>query len=164
MWHHLVCSRLRDSGEEINAERKWKKIARELGRTRALRCHYLNYYLIDIKIQLASFQLRSQPLSLVSVLKFCLWPSERNSKLGHCATYHLNADVDGLSYAPGLISLNMELSLCYGPYLNIKILLGTTGVRCRDNDRRCTRWAYSGECRRNPRYMLIYCKKSCRQC
>jgi len=35
---------------------------------------------------------------------------------------------------------------------------------CRDYNRNCAYWAGRGECRRNPRYMLVYCKKSCRAC
>ena len=28
----------------------------------------------------------------------------------------------------------------------------------------CPSWARRGECQRNPGYMLVYCKKSCRVC
>jgi len=35
---------------------------------------------------------------------------------------------------------------------------------CKDYHRNCAYWAGRGECRKNPRYMLRWCKKSCRQC
>ena len=37
-------------------------------------------------------------------------------------------------------------------------------IGCRDNDYRCSSWARIGECQRNPRYMRLNCKKSCRLC
>ena len=35
---------------------------------------------------------------------------------------------------------------------------------CTDQNRLCGFWAGRQECRRNPRFMLIYCKRSCRVC
>merc|ERR550534_1743085 len=35
---------------------------------------------------------------------------------------------------------------------------------CTDENRFCPGWAYVGECRKNPDYMLLYCKKSCKTC
>ncbi|KAJ7393766.1 hypothetical protein OS493_003425 [Desmophyllum pertusum] len=35
---------------------------------------------------------------------------------------------------------------------------------CKDNNYNCRSWARRGECHRNPRYMRVYCKKSCRVC
>lgn len=35
---------------------------------------------------------------------------------------------------------------------------------CRDQNYNCGNWARRGECYRNPRYMRVYCKKSCRVC
>ena len=35
---------------------------------------------------------------------------------------------------------------------------------CRDNNGLCPSWAYRGECSRNPRYMLVNCRLSCKQC
>ena len=37
-------------------------------------------------------------------------------------------------------------------------------IGCRDNDYRCSSWARIGECQRNPRYMRLNCKRSCRLC
>ena len=37
-------------------------------------------------------------------------------------------------------------------------------IDCRDNDYRCSSWARIGECQRNPRYMRLNCKRSCRLC
>lgn len=37
-------------------------------------------------------------------------------------------------------------------------------IVCRDNDYRCSSWARRGECQRNPRYMRLNCKRSCRLC
>ncbi|XP_057294985.1 matrix metalloproteinase-C-like [Hydractinia symbiolongicarpus] len=41
---------------------------------------------------------------------------------------------------------------------------GTGGGNCNNNHNRCEEWANRGECRINPRWMLVNCKKSCRQC
>jgi len=35
---------------------------------------------------------------------------------------------------------------------------------CTDNHRNCSYWAGRGECKKNPRWMLVNCKKSCRVC
>jgi len=35
---------------------------------------------------------------------------------------------------------------------------------CTDNNNSCASWASSGECSKNPDYMLVNCKKSCGQC
>ena len=35
---------------------------------------------------------------------------------------------------------------------------------CIDTDDRCVEWGKRGECRSNPQYMLIYCRKSCESC
>lgn len=36
--------------------------------------------------------------------------------------------------------------------------------KCVDNHNRCSYWASIGECNKNPRYMKVNCKKSCRVC
>ena len=38
-----------------------------------------------------------------------------------------------------------------------------TGL-CADGDLRCAAWAGSGECTKNPKYMLSHCRSSCRAC
>ncbi|XP_064646414.1 zinc metalloproteinase nas-13-like [Lineus longissimus] len=41
----------------------------------------------------------------------------------------------------------------------------TTAARnCRDQHRSCASWASTGECRKNPRYMLVSCARSCNSC
>ena len=35
---------------------------------------------------------------------------------------------------------------------------------CRDDHTSCGQWATSGECQRNPRYMLKSCRLSCKTC
>ncbi|XP_046543783.1 LOW QUALITY PROTEIN: uncharacterized protein LOC124253973 [Haliotis rubra] len=35
---------------------------------------------------------------------------------------------------------------------------------CRDRNNQCAGWARLGECRNNPAYMLVYCKRSCNRC
>ena len=35
---------------------------------------------------------------------------------------------------------------------------------CKDKDKRCKSWAWSGECKKNPKYMVINCPKSCTIC
>lgn len=37
-------------------------------------------------------------------------------------------------------------------------------LRCEDTDERCEDWGEKGECRSNPQFMLIYCRKSCESC
>ena len=37
-------------------------------------------------------------------------------------------------------------------------------LACVDTDDRCGYWGKRGECRSNPQYMLIYCRKSCESC
>jgi hypothetical protein len=38
------------------------------------------------------------------------------------------------------------------------------GVPCVDSDERCPRWETTGECRANPQFMLVECRKSCASC
>ena len=40
------------------------------------------------------------------------------------------------------------------------------GLDCEDRDERCSEWASwtSDECKKNPGYMLKYCRKSCNHC
>lgn len=35
---------------------------------------------------------------------------------------------------------------------------------CKDSNRNCSSWKRRGECRRNPAYMLVNCKRSCGRC
>ena len=44
-----------------------------------------------------------------------------------------------------------------------KILL-TYLLTCVDDNMHCVHWAAIGECRANPAYMLVRCRKSCRMC
>ena len=37
-------------------------------------------------------------------------------------------------------------------------------LACEDTDERCPDWGRNGECRSNPQYMLVYCRKSCESC
>jgi hypothetical protein len=37
-------------------------------------------------------------------------------------------------------------------------------VPCVDTDDRCDDWAKQGECKNNPQYMLVQCRKSCASC
>jgi len=37
-------------------------------------------------------------------------------------------------------------------------------VQCRDENNYCQIWSSMGECQKNPDYMLVYCKKSCKVC
>ena len=46
-------------------------------------------------------------------------------------------------------------------YLLFKIGLNLT---CKDSNRNCSFWKRRGECRRNPAYMLVNCKRSCGWC
>jgi ShK domain-like len=39
-----------------------------------------------------------------------------------------------------------------------------TDLKCDDSDMRCPTWAGSGECKSNPQYMLLWCRKSCESC
>ncbi|CAL8095466.1 unnamed protein product [Orchesella dallaii] len=36
--------------------------------------------------------------------------------------------------------------------------------KCTDNHKDCQRWASSGECQKNPNWMMVNCKYSCNQC
>jgi len=38
------------------------------------------------------------------------------------------------------------------------------GKECVDNNRQCSSWASQGECNKNPGYMKVNCKKSCKVC
>merc|ERR1711936_634721 len=38
------------------------------------------------------------------------------------------------------------------------------GKACTDENQHCPEWAYVGECKKNPNYMLLYCQKSCKIC
>ncbi|CAI9739477.1 metalloproteinase nas-13-like [Octopus vulgaris] len=35
---------------------------------------------------------------------------------------------------------------------------------CVDDNSSCPTWAQKGECKKNPKYMLVHCKKSCKKC
>ena len=35
---------------------------------------------------------------------------------------------------------------------------------CVDGEERCPTWAAAGECTKNAKYMLTYCRKSCNAC
>ena len=35
---------------------------------------------------------------------------------------------------------------------------------CVDGEERCPAWAAAGECSKNAKYMLTYCRKSCKAC
>lgn len=41
---------------------------------------------------------------------------------------------------------------------------GSTRVPCIDEEKRCPEWSAKGECKKNPRYMLVHCRKSCSSC
>lgn len=41
---------------------------------------------------------------------------------------------------------------------------GSMRVPCIDEDERCGEWSKSGECKHNPKYMLVSCRKSCSSC
>lgn len=41
---------------------------------------------------------------------------------------------------------------------------GSPRVACIDEDERCELWASKGECKSNPQYMLMSCRKSCSSC
>ncbi|XP_023325046.1 zinc metalloproteinase nas-13-like [Eurytemora carolleeae] len=36
--------------------------------------------------------------------------------------------------------------------------------KCEDQNQYCTMWAKAGECKQNPRWMLVYCPFACNQC
>ena len=37
-------------------------------------------------------------------------------------------------------------------------------LACKDKDKRCKLWALTGECKKDPKYMVINCPKSCKIC
>ncbi|XP_046550965.1 uncharacterized protein LOC124260723 [Haliotis rubra] len=41
---------------------------------------------------------------------------------------------------------------------------GSSGASCEDTDPDCSSWSQTGECARNPGYMLSSCRRSCGQC
>ena len=41
---------------------------------------------------------------------------------------------------------------------------GDTNEDCKDDNASCATWAGRGECDRNPGYMLVSCKLSCKKC
>lgn len=47
--------------------------------------------------------------------------------------------------------------------LNLRFLI-LVKTDCIDRNSRCAEWADRGECQKNPNYMLVWCRKSCRQC
>jgi hypothetical protein len=44
------------------------------------------------------------------------------------------------------------------------IAAGSPRYSCIDVDKRCADWAKKGECKNNPNYMLVKCRKSCSSC
>jgi len=51
-----------------------------------------------------------------------------------------------------------------GKQFDAPVVKQTPRRNCKDNSNNCPYWSQIGECRKNPAYMLQYCKKSCRQC
>mmetsp|Transcript_6215 Transcript_6215/g.12848 ORF Transcript_6215/g.12848 Transcript_6215/m.12848 type:complete len:177 (+) Transcript_6215:90-620(+) len=41
---------------------------------------------------------------------------------------------------------------------------GSMRIACIDEDKRCPEWSRNGECKTNPQYMLVSCRKSCSSC
>ncbi|XP_058973764.2 transmembrane protease serine 6 isoform X1 [Pocillopora verrucosa] len=64
-----------------------------------------------------------------------------------------------VAIAAYLITLSI-LVICTAQ--SLAAVLQTRG--CRDNNRLCSTWARNGECGKNPRYMKVNCKLSCRIC
>jgi len=48
--------------------------------------------------------------------------------------------------------------------MNCKISCGECDNKCTDHNSFCPEWANLGECKKNPQYMNLYCKKSCKKC
>jgi hypothetical protein len=65
------------------------------------------------------------------------------------------------------VTVNGIELLCNNDKLVIKITpqaYRPTAEVCKDNNKWCEDWAKSGECKKNPAYMLENCKKSCKVC
>lgn len=71
-------------------------------------------------------------------------------------------------YVPGSYLNPLQLFYFKGNSLFLIILRSYTldtnlGMRCYDRKKKCKEWADAGECEKNPRAMLFYCKKSCQK-
>ena len=65
------------------------------------------------------------------------------------------------------VTVNGIELLCNNDKLVIKITpqaYKPTVEECKDNNVSCEAWAKSGQCKKNPGYMLVNCKKSCKTC
>merc|ERR1712142_33332 len=59
-----------------------------------------------------------------------------------------------------IMMVKISLCLLSAIWLNKIVAQGI----CRDESNNCQSWSNTGECRVNPGYMLVYCKKSCGVC
>ena len=60
--------------------------------------------------------------------------------------------------------LSFQLSSCSCWNVTRIMFAFVGGSSCKNRHVMCATWAGRGECRRNPGYMTVYCKKSCRVC
>ena len=60
--------------------------------------------------------------------------------------------------------LSFQLSNCSCWNVTRIMFAFVGGSSCKNRHVMCATWAGRGECRRNPGYMTVYCKKSCRVC
>ena len=60
--------------------------------------------------------------------------------------------------------LSFQLSSCSCWNVTRIMFAFVGGSSCKNRHVMCATWAGRGECRKNPGYMTVYCKKSCRVC
>ena len=49
-------------------------------------------------------------------------------------------------------------------YTKILLLESSPPSNCKNENKHCDYWARTGECQKNPGYMLVKCKKACNVC
>jgi hypothetical protein len=62
------------------------------------------------------------------------------------------------------VSLSCLFWFASSDFSNVYVVKTMCFAGCIDNHPSCHDWSAQGECSRNPAYMLVSCKKSCRKC
>ena len=65
------------------------------------------------------------------------------------------------------IQVMMWIISKFKAYFNSILILGFVIQGCMDAEEyeaRCPNWARNGECKKNPKFMRVYCAKSCKEC
>ena len=75
-------------------------------------------------------------------------------------TRHEEILIQGIMIQTEMLMKSDNIKRC--TYMYIALLFFPSA--CKDKNKHCKFWASTGECRKNPKYMLSNCSKSCGNC